>query len=308
MVKRPMILLFPGQGSQYVGMEKLLPEGSSLLKRANDVLGYDLARIMAHGPEEELTKTEHAQPALFLVSVGIFEEEKERLTREGWEISCVLGHSVGEYAALAVAGSLSFEDGLKATRQRGLFMQETSPVGSGKMVAILTGPEGLPQDLVDRGLSHVREEYGAVGVANENSPRQTVFSGETQAVETFVSWLKENHSSPFKSVDLKVSAPFHSSLMVPAAKKMEEFFQTVTVNPNNLPYVANADAQYYGAGTSSETIVQNLVAQIPAPVKWRQGVSCAMERFPKGVFKEVGPGRVLRGLLRKIGPEREAHE
>lgn len=295
----PTIALFPGQGAQYVGMEKLLgDEGLRLLGQAREILGYPLDTLVTKGPEEELTQTQNAQPAIFTISAALWKKF------QGLGPACVLGHSVGEYGALYGAGCFSFEHGLKAVHQRGLFMQKAVRPGTGGMLAVLTGPEGLPKDLVAQGLDHVNREYGQVAVANDNAPGQVVFSGEATGLSALAHWLKENFPSPHKSIPLKVSAPFHSPLMNPAADQMRDYLHSIKdhIHPNKIPYVANVNAQYYREGTSSRVIIDNLVGQIPRAVQWSQSIQNVLARWPGPRFCEVGPGKVLQGLGRKIHP------
>lgn len=292
---KSVTLLFPGQGSQYVGMGKALEGHSSfeLFNKANDVLGYNLSSIMFEGPEEELTQTQNTQPAIVNHSIALFQKAKEILDEKGIKIDRVLGHSVGEYAALVAAGVLSIEDATKAVHLRGKYMQEAVPAGKGKMIAVLK----VDEDKVIEACQAASTESEIVMPANFNEPGQIVISGEAAACDRAVTWLNENLDSPFRSVELKVSAPFHSSLMEPAAEKLLTELNLLTFNTPQVPYIANIDAKEYGAATDAETIKNNLYKQVAGSVLWTQSIQSLPDDT---VCLEVGPGRVLMGLVRKI--------
>ncbi|EQC52804.1 ACP S-malonyltransferase [Bacteriovorax sp. DB6_IX] len=292
---KKVVLIFPGQGSQYVGMGKNLEGHSSydLLQKANDVLGFDLSKIMLEGPEEDLTMTQNTQPAILTHSLGLFAKAKEILDEKGIEISAVMGHSVGEYPALVAAGALSFEDAVKAVNNRGKFMQEAVPAGMGKMYAVLR----VPADIVEKACLESSTEDNKVMPANFNEPGQIVISGHAEACDKAVEWIKENYTEPHKLVPLKVSAPFHSSLMLPARENMATFFGGINFNETKLPYIANIDAKKYDAGTSGEIVKENLIKQIDGAVLWTQSFE---QLDDDTICLEVGPGRVLMGLARKI--------
>jgi [acyl-carrier-protein] S-malonyltransferase len=292
---KKVVLIFPGQGAQYVGMGKNLEGHSSfdLLKKADEVLGYEISKIMLEGPEEELTLTQNTQPAILTHSVGLFQKAKEILNEKGIEISAVMGHSVGEYPALVAAGALSFEDAVKAVHNRGRFMQDAVPAGMGKMYAVLK----VPQDIVEKACAESSTEDNKAMPANFNEPGQIVISGHAEACDKAVAWIKENYSDPHKVVELKVSAPFHSSLMKPARDNMETFFGGINFNETKIPYIANIDAKKYDVGTSGEIVKENLVKQIDGAVLWTQSFS---QLDDDTICIECGPGRVLMGLARKI--------
>ncbi|MCO4792113.1 MAG: ACP S-malonyltransferase [Bacteriovoracaceae bacterium] len=292
---KSVTLLFPGQGTQYVGMGKAL-EGSpsyELFEKANEALGFSLSTLMFEGPEEDLKLTENTQPAILAHSVALFQKVKNILDEKGIKIDRVLGHSVGEYAALVSAGVISFEDALKAVNLRGKFMQEAVPEGKGKMYAVMK----VPEDTIRKACDAASTENAKVMPANFNEPNQIVISGEAEACDKAIKWIEENHSDPYRAVELQVSAPFHSSLMEPAAKKLNEAFGSFTFNKNEIPYVANIDAKEYGAGTDPEVIKENLFKQVDGSVLWTQSIQSLPEDT---VCLEVGPGRVLMGLVRKI--------
>ena len=292
---KKVVLLFPGQGSQYVGMGSALEGHSSfeLLKEANEALGYDISKLMLEGPEEELTLTANTQPAILTHSIALYNKLQETLKNHDVEITAVMGHSVGEYAALVAAGALSFSHAVKAVNKRGTYMQEAVPPGKGKMYACLK----VPGDIIEKACLEASTEDSKVMPANYNEPNQTVISGHADACERAIKWIEENHQDPHRLVELNVSAPFHSSLMVPARENMAKFFETVSFNDNTLPYIANIDAKKYGAGTNGETIKQNLIEQIDGAVRWTQSFSSLDDDT---ICIEVGPGKVLMGLARKI--------
>ncbi len=292
---KSVTLIFPGQGAQYVGMGKALEGEASyeLFNKANDALGFSLSTLMFEGPEEELKLTENTQPAILAHSVALFQKVKTILDEKGITIDRVLGHSVGEYAALVAAGVLSFEDALKAVNLRGKFMQEAVPAGKGKMYAVMK----VSEEMIRKACEAASTETEKVMPANFNEPSQIVISGEANACDRAVKWMEENIEDPFRAVELKVSAPFHSALMEPAAKKLNEAFGNFTFNENKLPYVANIDAKEYAAGTTPETIKENLFKQVDGSVLWTQSIQALPDET---VCLEVGPGRVLMGLVRKI--------
>lgn len=289
-------LLFPGQGSQYVGMAKdllAIPSNNSLIEQITDELGFDLIDIMLNGPEEKLKLTEYTQPAIVLHSYLQFIELKSELDQKDIKISHVMGHSVGEYSALVAAGSLNILDALKAVHQRGKYMQEAVPNNQGKMIAVLK----VPQEKIEEGCQACSNETEKVMPANYNAPTQIVVSGHTAACDRFLSWLSDNIESSYRALELKVSAPFHSSLMIPAANNLEKFFQEIKFSENQIPYIANVDAKKYGINTAPEIIRTNLVNQVAGSVLWTQSLNQLPE--DQKCF-EVGPGKTLMGLGRSI--------
>lgn len=285
-------LLFPGQGSQYVGMGKNL-NSSSLWKRAESALGFDLSELCFNGPEEKLKLTEFTQPAILTYSIALYEALKPILEKNQIEIGKVLGHSVGEYPALVAAGSLKFEDAVKAVHLRGKYMQEAVAPGQGKMYAVLR----VPGDIVAKACKAVSTDTEKVMCANFNDPTQVVISGHATAADLAVQWLKENYAGKQMAKELAVSAPFHSSLMQPAADKLAEFFKTIEFSENKFDYIANIDAKNYSKQTSPQKIQQNLEHQVCGSVLWNQ----SMQSFnDNSIFIEVGPGKVLTGLNKRI--------
>jgi [acyl-carrier-protein] S-malonyltransferase len=291
---KSVTLIFPGQGSQYVGMGKNLDQ--SLFDKGNEILGYDLKKLMHEGPEEELRLTHNTQPAILKHSITLFNQLMNVLEKHNVKIDRVLGHSVGEYAALAVAGVLSPYDAIHAVHLRGKYMQEAVPVGMGKMFAILK----VPADIVEQACKEASKPGSIVSPANFNDPSQIVISGESEACARAVAWLAENYKEAHRAMELNVSAPFHSSLMKPAADQLKEAFSRFKWNENKIPYIANINATEYPVGTNPETIINNLYHQAYGPVLWTQSI----EKLPSDTLCiEVGPGKVLMGLVRKINKD-----
>ena len=291
---KSVTLLFPGQGSQYVGMGKNLDH--TLYDLGNEILGFDLKKIMHEGPEEDLKLTHNTQPAILKHSITILNHLLPILTKHNIKIDRVLGHSVGEYAALVAAGVLSAHDAVMAVHLRGKYMQEAVPVGMGKMFAILK----VPADLVVEACQKSSRPGSEVMPANFNDPSQIVISGESEACLRAVAWLAENVKEAHRAMELNVSAPFHSSLMKPAADQLSTAFSKFKWNEPKIPYIANIDATEYPAGTNPEIIIQNLYHQAYGPVLWTQSI----EKLPSDTLcLEVGPGKVLMGLVRKINKD-----
>ena len=293
---KEVVLVFPGQGSQYVGMGQGLPETAFI--PLNQKLGFDLYQLMLNGPEEDLKLTSNAQPAIVAHSVLQFQKLKKILDEKQVTISKVLGHSVGEYSALVAAEVLTLLDAVRAVQMRGRFMQETVPPGAGTMYAIIK----VAEKLVAQACSEASNLNELVAPANFNDPEQIVISGHRTACERAVAWLQKNVESRFRAIELKVSAPFHSPLMAPAAKRLQSIFLELVFNTNTIPYIANVNAQEYPARTSTLTIQDNLLQQVAAPVLWSQSIA---QLAPDTLCIEVGPGKVLSGLIQKINPRIE---
>jgi [acyl-carrier-protein] S-malonyltransferase len=286
------VFLFPGQGSQSVGMGAVLASEDADIKRdyfdrADDVLGFSLSRLCFEGPEEELVKTENQQPAIFLVSCAM----ASALEKRGIEPEAVAGHSLGEYSALVSAGALSFDDGLRLTRQRGELMAEVAAKSGGIMAAIM----GLPADAV-RAICVEASALGVCEPANFNSPTQTVVSGEERAVTRAMELAREQGAR--KVVQLSVSAPFHCSLMAPLAGSFQPVLDAASVGDAQIPVVANVTAEI--ERTAGE-IRHNLIEQLDHSVRWTESV-CRLVASGCDTFIEVGPGKVLTGLMRQIDP------
>lgn len=279
-------VVFPGQGSQYLGMGKdffdAYPVVRDVFARASEKLGIDMAKLCFDSSEEELTLTENTQPSILTVSYAIYEVIKDRLPL----VSFFAGHSLGEYTACVAAGILPFEDAVFAVRNRGRFMQEATPVGTGAMAAII----GLPADVIEEVCNGID---GVVQPANYNSPEQIVIAGEKAAVEKAAELLKEKGAK--RVVMLKVSAPFHCQLMRPAAEKLANILKGMSFNDAKVPVVSNVTAQEV---TEGEKERQLLIEQVTAPVRWYQSV-IYMKENGVDTFIEVGPSRVLSGLIKK---------
>jgi len=281
--------LFPGQGSQAVGMGKKLaeryPTARRVFEEADEVLGYNLSQVCFAGPEEKLRLTEITQPAILTVSMAAF-----RVLREcGTAPDFVAGHSLGEYSAHVAAGTISFSDAVRTVRNRGKYMQEAVPVGIGAMAAILGMElEKVAQVCAEAAQGEVCE------AANVNSPEQIVIAGHTGAVERATKLAEERGAK--KAKILPVSAPFHSSLMKPAQDRLAADLSALTLNPLSIPVVSNVDAQVV---TSGEQARDALVRQVTGSVKWEQSVRLLISRQVER-FVEVGPGKVLWALMRQI--------
>lgn len=288
-------LLFPGQGSQYVGMGKSL-EDKNIFQIADQTLGLSLSTLCFEGPEAELNLTKNTQPAIVTHSIGLFQKLKQYLDKNNIKIDRVLGHSVGEYAALVAAGALRAEDAIKAVHYRGQYMQEAVPAGEGAMYAILR----VPGDIIAKACQQVSTSESVVMPANFNEPSQTVISGHTEACQKAVDWLKTNYEGKQMAIPLKVSAPFHSSLMKPAEQKLAEHLKTLEFKSNDIEYIANINAKKYDAGTRGDLIRNNLIEQVCGSVRWTDSISSLPSDT---IFIEVGPGSVLKGLNKKINKD-----
>lgn len=283
--------IFPGQGSQSVGMGKELIEKEETCKeifeRANEKLGYNLTEIMHEGPEETLRRTENAQPALVTMSVAVLKLFEEVNIRPDY----VAGHSLGEYSALVAAGAIDFEDAVYAVRNRGLFMEEAVPFGEGSMAAVL----GLEREKLEEISRSVQDEYGEVAeLANLNCPGQIVLSGTAKGVEIASEIAKE--AGARRVIPLQVSGPFHSSLMKPAAEKLKNVLAEIEIRDIDIPVIANVSAEPV---TNGEIIREQLIAQVYSPVLWEDSVRKMID-LGVDTFVEIGAGNVLTGLVRKI--------
>ncbi|MEI6783912.1 MAG: ACP S-malonyltransferase [Verrucomicrobiota bacterium] len=280
-------LLFAGQGAQVVGMGQDLAENSPAAKawfdRANAALGYDLATICFNGPEPELTKTEHAQPGIFLVSWAAFELLKERVPALNFQATA--GLSLGEFTALTAAGAMTFEEGLKVVRQRGRFMQEACAATQGGMAAII--------GLNEAGTREVCAEAGVV-LANLNCPGQLVISGATEKMAPACALAKAKGA--IRALPLPVAGAYHSSLMASAQPKLEIELARVTLVRPAVPVIANVTAQPH---EDPDTIRARLVEQVTSSVRWEESMRYLLgQGFTR--FIELGPGRALSGFMKRI--------
>ena len=286
--------VFPGQASQYVGMGKDLwdrfPEVKAHYARTNEILGMDIAQLSFNGPQQELTQTDNTQPAIFAHSMALF----LLLRKRGLAPFVVAGHSLGEYTALVAAGVLCYEDTLRLVQLRGRLMKEAGQRRPGTMAAII----GLGADQV-RQLCDEAAAAGVVQLANHNSPVQLVISGEVPGVQKAMVLAKEAGAK--RVVSLPVSGAFHSPLMADARERLAAALEKVEFKPPQVPVVANVTARAVEkAGHIRELLVQQLVS----PVRWSESVE-QMVGMGTELFLEIGPGKVLRGLIRRIAPQVE---
>ncbi|MGA2353835.1 MAG: ACP S-malonyltransferase [Terriglobales bacterium] len=281
--------LFPGQGSQSVGMGKDLADNYPLARQtfeeADDALGYKLSEVCFAGPEEKLKLTEITQPAILTASVAAWRVLQEK----GLQPDFVAGHSLGEYSAHVAAGTLAFTDAVRTVRNRGRYMQEAVPVGVGAMAAIL----GMPIDQVTQ-IAADAAQGEVCQSANINSPEQIVISGNTAAVERAINLATERGAK--KAVSLPVSAPFHCSLMQPAQDRLAADLTALNFQNPSYPVICNIDA---AAVTSAEAARAALIRQVTGTVRWEPSIRLLIDHGVQ-LFIEVGPGKVLWGLMRQI--------
>ncbi len=279
--------IFPGQGSQHIGMGKDLlenyKEAENIFSKANKILGFDIKKLCIEGPEDELNNTCNTQPALFTVSMII-----NNILRDRGIIPDVLaGHSLGEYSAFCSAGAFSFSEGIKLVRKRGNFMNQALAPGEGSMAAII----GLKKEKIESLCSNIEE---VVEIANFNTPSQIVVSGTAAGIKEIIK--SASNEGAKKVVELDVSGPFHSSLMKPARDNLQKALKQIDFKQIEIPVVVNAHARYVN---DIDQIKKALLAQLVSSVLWVDSMELMIENGIK-VFVEVGPGRILKGLMRRI--------
>jgi [acyl-carrier-protein] S-malonyltransferase len=282
--------IFPGQGSQSVGMGKqladLYPEVQAVFSAADEKLGFSLSSIIFEGPQDKLTLTVNTQPALLTTSMAVFEKFKQ----SGIIPDYVAGHSLGEYTALVASESISFEDAVYAVRKRGEFMEEAVPAGVGAMAAVL----GMGAEQLEQVTNRISEEGNPVQLANLNCPGQIVISGSARGVELASALAKEEGAK--RVIPLEVSGPFHSSLMKPAAEQLKNVLNSISIQESKVPVMANVSATPM---TEGDEIKEKLVEQLYSPVRWQQSIEKMIELGVE-TFIEIGPGKVLSGLVKKV--------
>ena len=278
--------VFPGQGAQFSGMGLDLYENSEIAKelfhKANDILGFEITKIMFEGTAEELKQTNVTQPAIFLHSVIL-----SKVLGDSFKPDMVAGHSLGEFSALVANGTLDFEDALRLVSKRAIAMQKACELQPSTMAAVL----GLEDDVVEEGCNTVE---GVVVAANYNCPGQLVISGEVDAIDKACEWMKEKGAR--RALVLPVGGAFHSPLMEPAREELAAAIEATTFNTPKCPVYQNVTTK---AVTDPEEIKKNLIAQLTAPVKWTQSVQNMIQDGATS-FTEVGPGKVLSGLVKKV--------
>ena len=286
--------IFPGQGSQYVGMGRELYENfrvaREIFEEADDNLRFSISATCFRGPEEALKLTENTQPAILTTSIAAL---KVLQVEKGVAPQLTAGHSLGEYSALVASGALTFADAVQIVRLRGRFMQEAVPVGEGAMAAIL----GLDREEVEKLCEEVASGE-VLSPANFNCPGQIAIAGHSKAVERAIERVKEKGK---KAVLLPVSAPFHSPLMKTAGSRLEKELERITVSDLKIPVVTNVEAE---VNTSKERVKGLLIAQVSSPVRWEESMRRMVERNIERMV-EIGPGKVLCGLMKRIDPSVE---
>jgi len=292
------VLLFPGQGAQFVGMGKDLYEKFDYVRdiyhSADRIVGFKLSKVCFEGPEDELTATRVSQPAILVTSIAALEVFRRTRGSEN-SVFATCGLSLGEYTALVYAGSLAFEDALKLVQRRGEFMQESCDANPGGMISVI----GLSFDKVDEIVKGAAGK-GVISCANYNSPQQLAISGDNSALEEASHLAKEAGAK--RVIGLKVAGAFHSALMTPAARKLEPFLREAQIRRPEIKFVSNVTGKF---ALTEEEVRNNLIAQVDHPVLWSQSMQLLIA---EGVqkFYEIGPGNVLAGLLKRISDSAES--
>lgn len=286
-----LALVFPGQGSQSVGMLAGLTaftEINQCMQTANQVLNIDLIKMINEGPAEQLNQTQWTQPALLALSVGLF---KAVQARKEFEVTVMAGHSLGEYSALVCAGAVTFESALELVYKRGLYMQEAVPAGTGSMAAVL----GLEADVIEQICQQARQDTDeAVSPANYNSPGQIVIAGAVNAVAKASQLCVDAGAK--KVIPLTVSVPSHCELMRPAAEKLANELEKITIQKPKIKVLHNVDVQSHDDTDSIKSLLQQ---QLYSPVRWTQTME-TMQQMGIEVVAECGPGKVLSGLFKRF--------
>ena len=286
-------LLFPGQGSQNVGMGVEFFNNFDIVKKifnkADEKLDYPISKMILEGPEKNLQLTENTQPAILTVSYSIFKVLKEEFNFSTKELQYFAGHSLGEYSALVCSDSLNFEEALYLLHERGKAMQKAVPVGKGSMLAVLGAKFDEVNELIK---SFTLEEKGICEIANDNAEGQVIVSGDKEKVDTFQSILKKNK---IKSIPLKVSAPFHCTLMRPAAEEMRDKISNANFKKPSFNIVNNVTAKIEN---NPLKIKELLINQIYSTVKWRESI-INISKNSINTFIEIGPGKVLTGMVKR---------
>ena len=287
-------LIFPGQGAQFIGMGddlyKNFPQAKEVFDKANTLLKVDVKKLCFEGPAEDLCTTANSQPAILTASIAALKVFEASPSWAAITPKFSLGLSLGEYTALVAAGSISFEDALVLVRKRGELMDDASRKTPGKMACVI----GMDIPLVESLCKGIGCE-----IANLNCPGQVVVSGKTTNIELFASLAKEKGAKRVLMLD--VSGPFHSSLMTPARDKLKDFIDKINILPPKIPFISNVDAKIH---TDPVKIRENLISQVNSKTLWEESVKVVGASGVKTFF-EIGPGQVLKGLLKKIDPKLE---